>query len=159
MISPTYFEKNQASIVHGTIRAILLSSAFSAMFSSPYPVELLHYTSNYFWVISNYSALEIASLLAFCAYACASEVRASRIRPMPIDHHRLQMHARTEYAFHSLYKPRILVEIPPERGAGLLCVQQTYLDDSDCIDPETWEKRSFGNRFLENTLRLVSPLL
>ena len=38
-------------------------------------------------------------------------------------------------------------------------LQQTYIDDSDRLDPENWMRRSFGNRFLENTLRLVSPLL
>ena len=38
-------------------------------------------------------------------------------------------------------------------------LQQTYMDDSDRLDTETWTRRSFGNRFLENALRLVSPLL
>jgi cardiolipin synthase len=38
-------------------------------------------------------------------------------------------------------------------------LQQSYLDDSDRLDSAEWEQRSFGNRFLENALRLVSPLL
>lgn len=41
----------------------------------------------------------------------------------------------------------------------LRVLQQTYVDDADQIAPETWRTRSFGQRFLENTLRLVSPLL
>jgi cardiolipin synthase len=44
--------------------------------------------------------------------------------------------------------------------AGVLhALQQSYLDDSDQLDIDAWSKRSFGNRFLENVLRLVSPLL
>ncbi len=38
-------------------------------------------------------------------------------------------------------------------------LQQSYLDDSLRLDPQTWAARSFGSRLLENTLRLVSPLL
>ena len=38
-------------------------------------------------------------------------------------------------------------------------LQQSYLDDSIRLDPVAWARRSFGNRFLENSLRLVSPLL
>ena len=41
----------------------------------------------------------------------------------------------------------------------LRALQQTYVDDADRIDPAEWRTRSFGQRFLENTLRLVSPLL
>jgi len=41
----------------------------------------------------------------------------------------------------------------------LRALQQTYLTDSDRLDAETWSGRSFGNRFLENSLRLMSPLL
>lgn len=38
-------------------------------------------------------------------------------------------------------------------------LQQRYLDDSQQIDPEAWAKRSFAGRFMENLLRLFSPLL
>ena len=38
-------------------------------------------------------------------------------------------------------------------------LQQSYIDDADRLDPEVWAHRSFGNRFRENALRLVSPLL
>ena len=47
----------------------------------------------------------------------------------------------------------------PSFSAELSKLQQTYLDESERLDRATWEQRSFGNRFLENTLRLVSPLL
>lgn len=46
-----------------------------------------------------------------------------------------------------------------EFGAQLRQLQQSYIADSTRLDPETWNRRSFGNRFLENSLRLVSPLL
>ena len=38
-------------------------------------------------------------------------------------------------------------------------LQQSYIEESTQLTPESWECRSFGNRFLENTLRLFSPLL
>ncbi len=38
-------------------------------------------------------------------------------------------------------------------------LQQSYIDQSDRLDSESWNQRSFKNRLLENTLRLVSPLL
>ena len=38
-------------------------------------------------------------------------------------------------------------------------LQQTYLDSSEQIDHEVWSKRPFGKQLLENTLRLLSPLL
>ena len=38
-------------------------------------------------------------------------------------------------------------------------LQESYLADSDRLDEQSWESRSFGNKFLENALRLVSPLL
>ena len=41
----------------------------------------------------------------------------------------------------------------------LRSLQQTYLDDSERLDAVQWQNRSFKERFLENTLRLVSPLL
>jgi cardiolipin synthase len=44
-------------------------------------------------------------------------------------------------------------------GKKLRELQQGYLDQSDKVDRESWSKRSFGKQLLENTLRLVSPLL
>jgi cardiolipin synthase len=46
-----------------------------------------------------------------------------------------------------------------EFAVQLRRLQQSYQDESVHLDPETWGRRSFGNRFIENTLRLVSPLL
>ena len=46
-----------------------------------------------------------------------------------------------------------------EFAQELRALQQTYLEDSDHLDPVTWDSRSFRERFLENTLRLVSPIL
>ena len=44
-------------------------------------------------------------------------------------------------------------------AAQLRALQQTYIDDADRLDPAVWASRSFGERFLENSLRLVSPIL
>ena len=44
-------------------------------------------------------------------------------------------------------------------AAELRQLQESYLDDSDRLDAAEWEQRSYGQRFLENTFRLVSPLL
>ncbi len=41
----------------------------------------------------------------------------------------------------------------------LRALQQTYMDDCDCLDPVEWAKRSRVQRFVENTLRLVGPVL
>lgn len=38
-------------------------------------------------------------------------------------------------------------------------LQQTYVANSDRLDPDTWSQRSVKERFLENTFRLASPLL
>lgn len=38
-------------------------------------------------------------------------------------------------------------------------LQQLYLSESVRLDPKTWKARPFQHRLLENTLRLVSPLL
>ncbi len=46
-----------------------------------------------------------------------------------------------------------------EFAAQLGELLKAYLADSDRLDPEIWRKRSYGSRFLENTLRLLSPLL
>ncbi len=44
-------------------------------------------------------------------------------------------------------------------GEQLRSLQESYLTDSDHLDPAVWSERSFGSRFLENSLRLFSPLL
>ncbi|MHB0960243.1 MAG: cardiolipin synthase [Pirellulaceae bacterium] len=41
----------------------------------------------------------------------------------------------------------------------LHALQQSYLHDSDQLVPDEWSQRSVGQRFLENTLRLVGPVL
>ena len=38
-------------------------------------------------------------------------------------------------------------------------LQQSYMADSDRVDPVTWGQRGFKERFLENAFRLMSPLL
>jgi cardiolipin synthase len=38
-------------------------------------------------------------------------------------------------------------------------LQETYLEDATLINPATWNQRPFRDRFLENTMRLASPLL
>jgi cardiolipin synthase len=47
----------------------------------------------------------------------------------------------------------------PEFAKELRALQQSYIDDAELLDPAPWQSRSFKDRFLENTLRLVSPLL
>ncbi|MEE8459296.1 MAG: phospholipase D-like domain-containing protein, partial [Phycisphaerales bacterium] len=47
----------------------------------------------------------------------------------------------------------------PQFARELRALQQTYIDDADRLDPVQWSKRSFHERFLENTMRLTSPLL
>jgi cardiolipin synthase len=44
-------------------------------------------------------------------------------------------------------------------AAELKALQQRYMEGSDRVDPAAWRKRAFGPRFLENALRLASPLL
>ena len=46
-----------------------------------------------------------------------------------------------------------------EFSDDLRTLQQSYIDDSDCLVPEEWAKRSGRQRFLENAFRLVSPIL
>ena len=47
-----------------------------------------------------------------------------------------------------------------EAFAGQLhALQQSYLQECRQIDPKEWSKRSRGERFLENTLRLMGPVL
>ncbi len=41
----------------------------------------------------------------------------------------------------------------------LRALQRTYVEDSDRLDFATWRNRAFKERFIENVLRLVSPLL
>jgi cardiolipin synthase len=47
----------------------------------------------------------------------------------------------------------------PDFAKELRALQQTYIDDADRLDPAQWSTRSFHERFLENALRLTSPLL
>ncbi|MGO9114751.1 MAG: cardiolipin synthase [Thermoguttaceae bacterium] len=44
-------------------------------------------------------------------------------------------------------------------AAQLHALQQSYLQDCRRLDPQQWSKRSRGARFLENSLRLVGPVL
>jgi hypothetical protein len=46
-----------------------------------------------------------------------------------------------------------------EFSRELRALQQAYMDDSDRVEREAWARRSFAHRFLENSLRLASPLL
>jgi cardiolipin synthase len=47
----------------------------------------------------------------------------------------------------------------PDFGRRLLGLQQKYMDHSELVDQEAWQRRSLGERFLENLARLTSPLL
>lgn len=47
----------------------------------------------------------------------------------------------------------------PDFAARLHTLQQSYINDSHPIDAAAWAARSGSERFLENSLRLVSPLL
>ncbi|MBX3438225.1 MAG: cardiolipin synthase, partial [Planctomycetaceae bacterium] len=44
-------------------------------------------------------------------------------------------------------------------GAHLHALQQSYMHDSDLLDPAVWQNRTFHERLLENILRLMSPVL
>jgi cardiolipin synthase len=46
-----------------------------------------------------------------------------------------------------------------EFGGELRALQASYLEDCVRLDPESWTQRSFGQRLLQNTMRLASPLL
>jgi cardiolipin synthase len=46
-----------------------------------------------------------------------------------------------------------------EFAAELRTLQQSYLNGSDRLNPQEWRQRPFSQRLLENTMRLVSPLL
>lgn len=46
-----------------------------------------------------------------------------------------------------------------EFAQELRTLQQSYIDDSDRLDPDSWRSRPLKERFLENTMRLVGPLL
>jgi cardiolipin synthase len=46
-----------------------------------------------------------------------------------------------------------------EFAEELHALQQSYMDDCECLAPEEWSKRPRSQRFLENALRLVSPVL
>jgi cardiolipin synthase len=44
-------------------------------------------------------------------------------------------------------------------GEALRELQQSYIERSVRLDPAVWAIRPFRERFVENALRLVSPLL
>jgi len=44
-------------------------------------------------------------------------------------------------------------------ASALLELQQHYIAQSDRLDPKAWAARPFRQRFMDNTLRLASPLL
>jgi cardiolipin synthase len=44
-------------------------------------------------------------------------------------------------------------------ATDLRALQQRYIEGSERIDPAGWQTRPFGHRFLENALRLASPVL
>ena len=46
-----------------------------------------------------------------------------------------------------------------EFGSALRTLQQSYMDDSDQLDPQEWAMRSKWQRFLKNGFRLTSPML
>ena len=46
-----------------------------------------------------------------------------------------------------------------EFAEELHALQQSYMDDCECLAPEDWSKRPSSQRFLENVLRLISPVL
>ena len=46
-----------------------------------------------------------------------------------------------------------------EFGSQIRELQQSYIDDSDLLIAEEWAKRGIRQRFLENTFRLMGPLL
>jgi cardiolipin synthase len=46
-----------------------------------------------------------------------------------------------------------------EFAEELRALQQSYIDDCQRLAPEDWSKRSRVQRFLENLLRLISPVL
>ncbi len=46
-----------------------------------------------------------------------------------------------------------------EFAEELHALQQSYIDDCECLVPEDWSKRPRVQRFLENLLRLISPVL
>jgi len=53
----------------------------------------------------------------------------------------------------------VLFVYEPEFARELRALQQSYMDDSDELDPKVWGNRSFNQRFLESALRLTGPLL
>ena len=46
-----------------------------------------------------------------------------------------------------------------EFAEELHALQQSYMDDCECLAPEQWSKRPSSQRFLKNALRLVGPVL
>ena len=46
-----------------------------------------------------------------------------------------------------------------EFGKAVVNLQQSYLCNAEEIDPKKWAERPVWQKFIENTLRLTSPLL
>jgi len=46
-----------------------------------------------------------------------------------------------------------------EFAEELHALQQSYMDDCESLVPEEWAKRPRSQRFIENVLRLMSPVL
>jgi cardiolipin synthase len=47
----------------------------------------------------------------------------------------------------------------PQFGEALRALQHSYIEHSVRLDPAVWATRPFRERFVENALRLLSPLL
>jgi cardiolipin synthase len=47
----------------------------------------------------------------------------------------------------------------PDFAQRLLALQNKYIDNSQPVDPQTWQQRPGKERFVENLARLTSPLL
>jgi cardiolipin synthase A/B len=52
-----------------------------------------------------------------------------------------------------------LCSYDPDFARRLRALQQKYIEDSEAVDPATWRNRPSRQRFLENMVRLASPLL
>ena len=93
---------------------------------------------------------------AWIASACGSDTRLrNELRALI---------AASEAAPRSFLSPLVDTEVAlfvyePTFAQDLRALQQTYIDGADRLDPDAWASRSFKERFLENTFRLVSPLL
>ena len=52
-----------------------------------------------------------------------------------------------------------LCSYDPDFARQLRALQQKYIEDSEAVDPVTWRNRPSRQRFIENMVRLASPLL